>query len=139
MPEGLVVGFDFGLKRIGVAVGQTITQTAKPLTVVNAQNDHLLWQTLDKLMQQWQPQLLVVGLPLNMDGSAQPITRATKNFANKLKQRYTLPVHFADERLSTKEARAQIFAERGFKGLQQQSVDSIAAALILEQWLAENY
>lgn len=138
MPDGLVLGFDFGLKRIGVAVGQTVTKTAKPLITLAAEQGQPEWAALKKLFDRWQPTALVVGLPLNMDDSEQPITQSARHFAVQLQQHFSLPVFLVDERLSTKEARAQLFAKHGFKGLQAAAVDSIAAAVILEQWLAED-
>ena len=99
--------FDFGTKRIGVAVGQTLTDTASPLEIITVRNNRPDWERIGALINQWQPQALVVGNPLNMDGSRHPIGAAVDAFARKLQGRYRLPVLQADERLSTVEARAR--------------------------------
>lgn len=133
----ILLGFDFGMKRIGVAVGQTITQTARPLMTLKAKQGIPPWETLDKLIKTWQPDALIVGIPLNMDGTEQPLTIAAQRFADSLKQRFNLPVHGIDERLSTKDARERLFAEGGYKALQNGQVDSMAAQLILQNWLVQ--
>ncbi|MGB6976897.1 MAG: Holliday junction resolvase RuvX [Gammaproteobacteria bacterium] len=131
----VVLGFDFGLKRIGTAVGQTTTKTATPLSVLKARDGHPNWQEVDRLLQEWQPIALVVGLPIDMDDEKQQILQAAQAFMQALQRRYPLPVHGMDERLSTKEAREHIFAEGGYRALQKISVDCYAAKLILESWL----
>lgn len=133
--QGIVLSFDFGMKRIGVAVGQTTTQTANPLPIISAKQGIPDWQQIAKLLKTWQPIALIVGLPLNMDGTEQPITIAAKQFAEQLKERFSLPVYSVDERLTTVAARAQLFEEGGFRHLKKQSVDSVAAQLILQDWL----
>ena len=90
-PETLL-GFDFGMKRIGVAVGQTVTKTARPLGVVKATQGSPQWDVLNKLINTWKPDALVVGIPLNMDGTEQRLTEAAKQFANLLHERFQLPV-----------------------------------------------
>lgn len=133
----VLLGFDFGMKRIGVAIGQTVTQTARPLATLSAKAGEPNWQALEKLLKKWLPDALVVGIPLNMDGSNQAITFAAKNFADHLRSRYALPVFEIDERLTTKAAREEIFTNRGFKALQDGQVDRVAAQLILQNWFAE--
>lgn len=130
-----LLGFDFGLKHIGVAVGQQDTQTAQALTSVPAQRGVPAWEFIDKLITTWQPKAFVVGLPYNMDGSKQPLTQAAQCFAQQLEKRYQLPIHFMDERLSTVEAREHLFSTGGYKALQKKSIDSLSAQLILESWL----
>lgn len=138
MPKPRVaLGFDFGLKHIGVAVGQTITQEAKPITTVKAKNGEPEWGAIDKLVKTWQPNVLVVGLPLNMDGTPQPISEHAHTFAKQLQIRYGLEVHLVDERLTTVEAKAQLFAEKGYRALSKAHIDSTSAALILNDWLAQ--
>jgi len=128
MPKTLtVLGFDFGMKRIGVAVGQTVTHTATPLLILKAQDGVPQWSEVEKLIHDWQADALIVGLPLNMDDTYQPVTFCAKRFANKLNAKYKLPVHLVDERLSTRAARR--IAEN------DEPVDAIAAQLILETWL----
>ena len=128
-----MMGFDFGTKRIGVAIGQTITKTARPLETLAA--DTALWDNIHALIKRWQPEALVVGIPLNMDGTEQPITAQAKQFAKLLHERCQLPVYNMDERLSTVAAREHVFQKGGFKALKKTKIDSVAAQLILEHWL----
>lgn len=134
----ILLGFDFGMKRIGVAVGQTVTKTARPLTTLKANQGVPQWDMLNKLIKIWHPDGLIIGIPLNMDGTEQPLTLAARNFAQSLQTRYQLPVYEMDERLSTKDARERLFEQGGFKALQNGQVDSVAAQLILQNWLAQN-
>lgn len=135
--SNILLGFDFGMKRIGVAVGQTVTKTARPLETLKAKQGLPQWDRINKLVQKWQPDAFIVGIPLNMDGTEQPITSNARHFANLLGSRYQIPVHEMDERLSTKDARERIFNEGGFKALQDGEVDSVAAQLILQNWLQQ--
>jgi len=134
--QGLLLGFDFGTKRIGVAIGQMITHSARPLPSIKAVNGLPSKETLAKLIKQWQPEALVVGIPLNMDGSEQAVTIKARYFAEWLRENFHLPVHEIDERLTTKAAKERLFAEGGYKALQDGQVDSVAAQLILQNWLA---
>lgn len=129
-----ILAFDFGLNSIGCAVGQSITGTAQPLAAFKAQDGIPNWEAVGTLLKEWQPDLLVVGLPLNMDGSEQALTQRAKKFANRLHGRFQLQVTLHDERLTTVEARAEIFSRGGFKALKKDKVDSISACLILESW-----
>jgi putative Holliday junction resolvase len=133
----ILLGFDFGMKRIGVAVGQTITQTARPLVTLAAKQGIPSKDVLNKLMKTWQPDALVVGVPLNMDGTEQPLTHAARQFKLLLQECYQLPVYEVDERLSTKDARERLFNQGGYKALLDGQVDSVSAQLILQTWLAE--
>ncbi len=128
-----VIGFDYGSRRIGVAVGQTLTQTASPLSAIKADRKHVLWQQLNKLVATWQPDAMVVGLPLRMDGSEQAVTHEAQAFIKRLKKNYGLPVFTVDERLSTVEAKSMA----GLHGVDPHAfdIDSEAARLILESWL----
>lgn len=130
-----LLGFDFGTKSIGVAVAQGITGTAAPLAALKARDGIPDWDQVAALFQQWQPECAVVGLPLNMDGSKQQVTFGAQKFANRLNARYRVPVHTSDERLSSVDARARLFELGGYKKLQKQKVDSVAACLILESWI----
>lgn len=134
----ILIAFDFGKKRIGMAVGQTVTQTARPLTTIAAKDGVPDWQTIQPLIKKWRPDALVVGIPLNMDGTEQAITQDARAFAKALKDQYNLPVFEMDERLTTKDARERLFAEGGFKALQNGQVDQVAAQIILQNWFAEN-
>lgn len=131
-----LMGFDFGSKSIGIAIGQEITGSATPLHALKARDGIPNWEILGKLVEEWQPDLFIVGLPLNMDGSKQPITFAAQKFANRLTAKYRIPAKTQDERLSTMDAKAQLFAEGGFKNLRKDKVDNLAAKLIIESWCA---
>ncbi|MCZ6719787.1 MAG: Holliday junction resolvase RuvX [Gammaproteobacteria bacterium] len=126
-----LLGFDYGEKHIGVAVGQTLTATASPLETVQVKNRQPDWDTISRLIETWKPDALIVGLPLNMDGTPQAMTRAAERFMRQLQGRYPLPVQPVDERLSTIEAVDRSKSAR-------QTVDAIAAQVILETWLALN-
>ena len=125
-----LVAFDYGEKRIGVAVGQTLTATATPLTTLAARYGKPDWDKVQAIVEQWHPDALVVGLPLNMDGSEQKATREARRFARRLRERHSLPIHFADECLSTREAR-----DREDSGIPRQGRDALAAQVILEGWM----
>lgn len=130
-----LLGFDFGLKNIGVAVGQELTQTANPLTVIKARDGIPDWDEIKALLDQWQPQLLIVGLPLKMDDSEQEMTAASRRFGNRLHGRFQIPVEWQDERLSTYEALAQLGIRNKMQSNNRGDVDRISAQLILQSWL----
>lgn len=134
----VLMAFDFGTKRIGVAVGQTITQSARGICTLPAKDGKPQENAIKQLIKKWQPDGLIVSIPLNMDGTDQPITAKARQFAASLRTECELPVYEADERLTTKAAREQLFDEGGFKALQDGQVDSVAAQLILETWLLEH-
>lgn len=134
-----ILGFDFGTKSIGVAVGQMITGTASPLNALKAKDGIPDWDILASIFAQWQPDLAVVGLPLNMDGSNQQVTFQAKKFANRLHARYKVKVETCDERLTTTDAKSQLFAMGGFKKLDKAKIDSASACLILESWMDNQY
>ena len=135
MPDGVYIGFDFGYKRIGVAVGQHLTCSATPLATIHAQAGVPDWNIVAKVLAQWTPQALIVGIPTCIDGRELYTTSMARRFAKELRKRFALPVHLADERLSTVEARGQMFAQGGYRKIKQTEIDSIAACVILEQWL----
>ena len=137
-PQSLL-GFDFGTKSIGVATGQMITATAQPIHAIKANDGIPNWDIVEKVIKEWQPDLVVVGLPLNMDGSEQPITQRAKKFANRLNGRFGVKTALQDERLTTASAKEFIFERGGFKALDKGKVDSVSAALILESWMESNY
>lgn len=132
----IAIAFDFGMKRIGVAVGQTVTKTARPLDTIQAKNGIPNWDAIARLVKKWLPDALVVGIPLNMDGTDQPISLVAREFAQQLRVQFNLPVYEADERLTTKDARERLFQQGGFKALQDGQVDRVAAQLILQNWFA---
>ncbi len=132
-----VLGFDFGMKSIGVAVAQSVTGTAAPLDAISAQNGIPNWEHLDSLYSEWEPDAIVVGAPLNMDGTPQHTTFAARKFANRLQQRFKHQVHTHDERLTTVEAKQRLFELGGFKKLEKGKIDSVSACLIIEHWLEQ--
>ncbi|MBY4838329.1 Holliday junction resolvase RuvX [Pantoea sp. DY-5] len=134
MSSETLLGFDFGTKSIGVAVGQQLTGTARALTALKAQDGTPDWKLIEKLLKEWQPNYVVVGLPLNMDGTEQELTARARKFANRLHGRFGVRVELQDERLSTVEARADLFERGGFRALQKGQVDSQSAVIILEDW-----
>ena len=133
MPESVEVllAFDFGMKKIGVAVGQSITKSANPLTILKAKDGIPSWDEIKNLIETWRADALVVGIPYNMDGSEQEIGYAAKKFAGRLKNHYHLPVFLVDERLTTVEAKLLM---KNKQAKQAREVDSTAAKLILESW-----
>lgn len=135
MPAHTYLAFDYGQKRIGVAVGQDLTRTASALTTLKTRNNTPPWEEITALIQTWQPQAFVVGLPYNKDGSEHAITQAARRFGNQLHGRYGLPVHWVDERLTSSEAE-RILAERGTRS-KKEDVDKVAAQLILQSWFEQ--
>ena len=131
----IAMAFDFGLKRIGVAVGQTLTKTAQPVHIFKADDGVPNWDTVSKYVNQWAPDVLVVGLPLNMDGTESEMSLLAKNFADKLRKRFVLPVKTFDERLSTFDAKGEAAEEYAKPDMY---VDAIAAKLILESLFNSN-
>lgn len=132
--SGTLLAFDFGTKSIGVAIGQRITGTARALTALKAQDGTPEWKRIENLLKEWQPEAVVVGLPLNMDGTEQLLTARARNFANKIHGRFGTKVILHDERLSTVEARSGLFERGGFRALDKGSVDSASAVIILESY-----
>ena len=128
-----LLAFDYGEKHIGVAVGQTLTRTANPLESIRVAGTQPDWSAITRVVETWQPDALVVGLPLNMDGTEQTVSRKARRFGDQLSGRYRLPVHLVDERLSTRAARERL-AGAGRAGEEDHPV---AAQIILESWLAE--
>ena len=131
-----VFGFDVGSRLTGVAIGNTFTASARALTTLPVRDDgNPDWQRLDTLRREWQPDTLVVGLPLTLDGAEQPASRRARQFATQLQQRYSLPVVLVDERHSSQEA-AQRFAAARAVGLKRRrdaaGIDAEAAAVISE-------
>jgi putative Holliday junction resolvase len=133
-----VMAFDFGLRQIGVAMGNCLLGTTQPLPIVKAKGGQPEWAALEALVDEWRPDLAVVGDPLNMDGSASELSALAGKFARRLHGRLGLEVAMVDERLSSFEAKHNS-REQGHRGnYKRQPVDSLAAELILKTWLAEN-
>ncbi len=129
---GTVLAFDFGEKRIGVAVGETLLKLAHPLTTIETETNDARFAQIANLIHEWRPSLLVVGLPMHMDGEAHAMTSLSKKFAQRLEGRFNLPVMMVDERLSSNEAEQSLNAA-GVKGLKQKALlDAVAAQTILQ-------
>lgn len=126
------LAFDFGLRWIGVATGQTLTRTATPLSKLPAKDGVPDWNAIGKLLDTWQPDVVVVGLPLNMDGSDSEICRRAKRFGHRIAGRFSCTVEFQDERLSSREAH-----ERLPPGTAPSESHRVAAQVILEDWLGQ--
>jgi putative Holliday junction resolvase len=145
MPESsrpkIVLAFDFGLRRIGVACGDTVSRSASPLETVPAGPNGPRWELIGSMVRDWQPDVAVVGLPYNVDGSDGEMTGAARAFAAELVRRYALEVEMVDERYSSLEAGARLQSARE-SGLRRRRVaksdiDAAAACVILERWLTE--
>ncbi len=113
------LAFDFGTKSIGCAIGQSITGTAQALPAFKAQDGIPNWEAIEKCLKEWKPDVVIVGLPLNMDGTEQNLTLLARKFANRLQGRFGVNVHLQDERLTTTQARSEIFERGGFKALKK--------------------
>ena len=127
-----LLGFDFGNAQIGVATGQTITNKATSLAIIAARDGTPDWRALDAIVGEWKPNLLVVGLPLNMDDSESPLSQRARKFARRLYGRFNIDTLMVDERLTSREAKA---AYRYLGKHDLDKVDHVAAALILQSWL----
>ena len=134
-----IIGFDFGKKYIGVAVGQEITGSASPLGSIKANDGIPHWDALASYLKEWLPDLIVVGLPLNMDGSEQQLTKDAKKFGNRVAGRFGVKVVFQDERLTTADAKEQLFARGGYKNLKKDNIDAESARLIIESFFEQSY
>ncbi len=134
-----LMGFDFGTRSIGVATGQEITGTASPLTSLKANDGIPDWSQIEKILKEWQPDLLIVGLPLNMDGTEQEMTQRARKFGQRLHGRFGFQVEFKDERLTTTDAKARLFERGGYRALGKSRVDAVSAQLILESWMESHY
>ena len=134
MPEGTVLAFDFGEKRIGVATGETLLGSAHPLTVIHAESNDNRFAAIGKLVAEWRPVQLVVGLPTHADGTPHDMTRLAQKFGERLQRRFNLPVGFADERLTSLDAEARL-RETGRNSISAKPLlDAVAAQLILQTW-----
>lgn len=129
MPSQVLLGFDYGQRRIGVAVGQTVTATATALATLAARDGQPDWAEVTALIEEWRPDALVVGLPLRLDGTESELSRAAQRFARRLEGRYKRPVHLMDERLSSRTAE-QTRTRDGTR----QGLDALAAQVILQDW-----
>ncbi len=137
----LALGLDFGVRRIGVAAGHTLTGSAQPLGIAAADHGQPDWRALERYVREWQPAMLVVGIPYNMDGTDGPLTERVREFCRELQVRFKLEVVAVDERLSSREAEDRLRASRASgdrkRRVRHEDVDPIAACVLLEQWLRE--
>lgn len=133
-----ILAFDFGEKRIGVAKGQTISCTAEPLTILRVDNGRIDWDALSALIEDWQPELFVVGMPTNYDGEEFGIADRVKRFCRQLEGRYHLPVQTINENLSSVEAKQRLGDKADQPQKDQQGLDAHAAQAILETWYEES-
>jgi putative Holliday junction resolvase len=130
-----LMGFDFGTRKIGVAVGQTVTGSASPLHTLRWRAGKPDWEAIGRLIAEWRPEALVVGIPCHEDGAEEDWSPRIHRFARQLEGRYHLPVHKVDEQLTSMEARSRL----GLAASSREEVDDMAAKLILETWLSEHY
>jgi putative Holliday junction resolvase len=134
--ERTLLGFDVGRVRIGIAVGHELTGAARPLATLTVREQRIDWCAIARLITDWQPDLLIVGVPRQADGGANAITKAALQFGRQLRSRYQLPVETIDERLSSRAAENFLQASpRSRTGRRGQTVDAVAAAIIVETWL----
>jgi len=144
MPETIpdrirqLLAFDFGTKRIGIATGQRLTNGTQALSPIAARDGVPDWGQLEKIINEWQPDAFVVGLPLNMDGSSSDMSLRAAKFARKLEGRFHKPSYTHDERLSSFEAKGIVMQESGHQDFGEHSVDGLAACLILDSWMTEH-
>jgi putative holliday junction resolvase len=137
IPHGTLLAFDFGTKRIGIAVGNTILRRANPLTTINAEKTDDRFTAIAFLMKEWQPGALIVGLPYNDNGTPHELTALCRRFANRLKGRFNLPTILLDERYTSLAASAQL-NEEGIHGMKQKTlIDQYAAQRILQAYFDE--
>ena len=139
MQPQTVLGFDYGTKSIGIAIGQAITASASPLMSIKAVDGIPNWDDIGKLIIEWQPDLVVVGLPLNMDGTEQEMTQRARKFANRINGRFGIKVATQDERLTTADAKARLFEFGGFKALSKGQIDAVSAVLIVESYFENQF
>ena len=135
--SGTLLAFDFGMKRIGVAVGNTLSHTTQPLVTLHGEETVARFNAIEALLKEWQPAALVVGLPCNDDGTPHEMTRLCRRFANRLKGRFNLPVLLVDERYTSASASSQL-NEMGVRGIKQKTmIDQVAAQHILQAYFDE--
>ncbi len=128
-----LLGFDYGRRRIGVAVGQRLTRSATPLGTVRARDGKPDWPAVSQLIEEWKPGALVVGIPYHMDGAEQDMTHAARRFCRQLEGRYRLPVHQAEERLSSWVVESRLSAREQAST----DIDAMSAQVILQDWLQQ--
>jgi len=133
-----VLGFDYGEKRIGIATGQTITGNASPLDTVTAINHKPDWQKIEKIIKEWQPDLLIVGIPYYLDGSPSEMTKKAERFSRQLEGRFQIPTRTINETLSSFEAEQELQKKVKITQHNKQEIDKMSAAIIVQSWLEQN-
>jgi len=133
--EGNIIGFDFGQKRIGVAIGNNISKSAQALITIESTSSNQKFEVIQKIMDEWQPVSIVVGVPFNVDGSEHKVTNLCKKFAKQLEQKYALPIYLIDERYTSIEASYEIQDKKIDLKKKKLLIDRIAAKIILQSYL----
>ena len=133
-----VLGFDYGAKRIGIATGQTSTRTATPVTTLSAVNSSPDWDSIQKLIQQWKPDALIVGIPYFLDGKQSEMTKIVQNFCEELEKRFDKSVYQVNETLSSYEAEQALKKNMKIGKHNKQEIDKMAAAVIVQSWLDQH-
>jgi len=131
-----VMSFDYGTEKIGIAIGQSISSTAEPLTIIRAKDGIPNWSQIMGLTESWRPNYFVVGLPYNLDGSDSKLLQRALKFAKRLNGRFNIPTFGIDERLSSKAA-SEKFKTGNPKNSVRNEIDDVAAQIILETWFSE--
>ena len=138
LPEGTILAFDFGKKRIGVAVGNTLTAFARPLETIHHETNTLRFSIIGKMIQTWQPVLLVVGLPMHIDGTPHEMTHLSRRFAQRLRGRFSTPIVLMDERYTSQTAAIALREAAVTMEKQKSILDQVAAQQILQSFFDEN-
>jgi putative Holliday junction resolvase len=131
------MAFDFGTRRIGVAVGQELLGSGQPVALIPSRDGIPDWQQIESLLEDWRPDLVVVGLPLNMDNTENDMCARARKFGKRLHGRYHVPVEMVDERLTSFEAKGEVMAAGGSRDFGRHGVDDRAAVLILETFFQQ--
>ena len=133
--EGNIIGFDFGQRRIGVAVGNNVSKTAQALITIESATNNQKFEAIQKIMEEWMPVSIVVGVPFNVDGSEHKVTNLSKKFAKQLEEKYSLPTHLIDERYTSIEASHELKDKKIDVKKKKLLIDQIAAKIILQSYL----
>lgn len=136
-----LLAFDFGLARVGVAIGHTLTGVATPLCILHSRDEKPDWEGIHKLITEWQPKRLIVGMPTYLDGTKSEMTQRTERFCRQLEGRYALPVETVSEQLSSREAEQRLKQVRQYgrrKKVAKGEIDQLAATIILESWMLQH-
>jgi putative Holliday junction resolvase len=133
--EWNIIGFDFGQRRIGVAIGNNVSKTAQALITIESATNNQKFEAIQKIMEEWMPVSIVVGVPFNVDGSEHKVTNLSKKFAKQLEEKYSLPTHLIDERYTSIEASHELKDKKIDVKKKKLLIDQIAAKIILQSYL----